>query len=106
MPIAKTSSNLPPEAAFLHAILRHLAARPDGDQRAAIHEAIPDLLQLSEAQRSERLPNLTHLRYRYRTGFGLSMLKAAGYIDSPSRGSLANHVARPGVARPASYLLR
>ena len=28
----------------------------------------------------------THLRHRYRTGGGLSMLKAAGHVDSPSRG--------------------
>jgi restriction system protein len=86
MPTPNTISNLPSEAAFLHAILTHLATHPDGDQRAAIHEAVPELLHLSEAQRTERLPNLTHLRHRYRTGWGLSMLKAAGYVDSPSRG--------------------
>lgn len=86
MPRSDIPSTLPSEAAFLHAILRHLATCPDGDQRAAIHEAVPEVLQLSEAQRTERLPNLTHLRHRYRTGWGLSMLKAAGYLDSPSRG--------------------
>ncbi len=47
---------------------------------------MPPLLQLSEAQRTERLKNLPHLRYRYRSGWGLSMLKAAGYVDSPARG--------------------
>ncbi len=32
---------------------------------------------LSEAQRTERLGNAPHLRYRYRSGWGLSMLTAA-----------------------------
>lgn len=78
------NSTLPPQGAFHHAILRHLAQHPDGDRRHKIHEAIPNLLNLSEAQRTERLANLPHLRYRHRSGWGLSMLKAAGYVDSPS----------------------
>jgi restriction system protein len=77
---------LPSQVAFYHAILRHLSTRPDGDQREAIHQAMPDLLHLTEAQRQERLANLPHLRYRHRSGWGLSMLKAAGFVDSPSRG--------------------
>ncbi|MGH9323155.1 MAG: restriction endonuclease [Vicinamibacteria bacterium] len=31
------------------------------------------------------MANLPHLRYRHRSGWGLSMLKAAGYVDSPTR---------------------
>lgn len=78
---------LPPQWAFFHAILQHLVTKPSGDVREHVHEAIPDLLQLSEAQRTERLPNMPHhLRYRYRSGWGLSMLKSAGYLDSPARG--------------------
>jgi len=78
---------LPPQWAFFHAILRHLVTKPDGDVREQVHEAVPDLLQLSDAQRTERLPNMPHhLRYRYRSGWGLSMLKGAGYLDSPTRG--------------------
>jgi restriction system protein len=42
---------------------------------------------LSEAQRTERLANLPHLRYRHRSGWALSMLKAAGYADSPTPGT-------------------
>src|SRR5207302_1140791 len=57
-----------------------------GDARENIHAAMPTLLHLSEAQRTERLRNLPHLRYRYRSGWGLSMLKGAGYLDSPVRG--------------------
>jgi restriction system protein len=79
-------SSLPPQSAFFHAILRHLAATPDGDRRENIHAAMPPLLKLSEAQRTERLRNLPHLKYRYRSGWGLSMLKGAGYVDSPARG--------------------
>ncbi|MGH9333591.1 MAG: winged helix-turn-helix domain-containing protein, partial [Vicinamibacteria bacterium] len=40
---------------------------------------------MTDAQRRERLANLPHLRYRHRSGWGLSMLKAAGYVDSPTR---------------------
>lgn len=83
--MARTST-LPPQSAFLHAILRHLASQPAGDRRLNIHEAMPDLLQMTQAQRTERLPNL-HLRYRHRSGFGLSMLKAAGYVDNPVPGT-------------------
>lgn len=81
-----TDSKLPSQAAFHHAVLRHLARHPDGDRRQNIHEAIPDLLGLSESQRTERLPNLPHLRYRHRSGWALSMLKAAGYVDNPIPG--------------------
>jgi len=59
---------------------------PDGDRRRNIREAMPDLMGLSEAQRTERLANLSHLRYRHRSGWALSMLKAAGYLDSPTPG--------------------
>lgn len=81
-----TDSTLPPQAAFHHAILRHLAQLTEGDRRGNIHEALPDLLQLTAAQRSERLANLSHLRYRHRSGWSLSMLKAAGYVESPAMG--------------------
>lgn len=80
------TSQLPPIEAFWHAILRHLAHQPGGDTRENVHAAMPNLLGLSESQRTERLKNLPHLRYRYRSGWGLSHLKACGYLDSPARG--------------------
>jgi hypothetical protein len=40
------TSPLPPQVAFYHAILRHLAAKPGGDWRENIHEAMPTLFQL------------------------------------------------------------
>lgn len=80
------NSTLPPQAAFHHAVLRHLARHPDGDSRRSIQEAIPDVMGLSEAQRNERLSNLPHVRHRHRSGWALSMLKAAGYAESPGPG--------------------
>lgn len=79
-------SELPSQGAFFHAILRHLASHPEGDRRGNIHEAMPTLLELTEAQRTERLTNLPHLRYRHRSGWGLSMLKRAGYVESAGPG--------------------
>ncbi len=86
MPRGVTSSTVPPQAAFHHAVLRHLMGRPEGDRRQNIYEAVADLLGLSDAQRAERLANLPHLRYRHRSGWALSMLKAAGYVDNPAPG--------------------
>lgn len=83
---ATTKSTLPPQAAFHHAVLRHLAQHPNGDRRQSIHEATPEIVGLNETQRMERLANLPHLRYRHRSGWALSMLKAAGYVDNPTPG--------------------
>ena len=79
-------SEFPSQTDFFHAILRHLVEQSDGDLRRNIRDAMPDLLQLSEEQRMERLPNTQVLRYRYRTGWGLTMLKSAGYIENPRQG--------------------
>lgn len=80
-----TDSTLPPQAAFHHAVLRHLARCPDGDRRQHIHEAIPDLLGLSEAQRTERLANLPHLRYRHRSGWALLARYPDGFDEETGR---------------------
>lgn len=79
-----TETTLPPQAAFNHAVLRHLSRHPDGDGRHNVYEAVADLLGLSDAQRSERLVNLPHLRYRHRTGFAVGVLRNAGYLDMPA----------------------
>lgn len=88
-----TTTTLPPQAAFYHAILRHLAEHPEGDRRENIHEAMPGLLGLTETQRTERLVGLPHLRYRHRSGFALSLLKKRGYTDSLQNGiwRITNH---------------
>lgn len=49
--------DLPSQSAFFHAILRHLATQPEGDRRTDIHEAMPALLGLTEAQKPVRLSN-------------------------------------------------
>lgn len=77
--------SLPPQGVFLHALLRHLADYPNGDRRGNIQQAMPKLVGLSEAQRVDLLAS-GRPRHCYRSGWGLSMLKAAGYLDSPSVG--------------------
>lgn len=86
MPRVSINSTLPPQAHFYHAVLRHLAHRPNGDHRQSIQEAIPDLLALSEGQRTERVSNLRQLRYRHRSGFALRLLKKFGYVENPEPG--------------------
>jgi len=81
-----TDSTFPPQAAFFHAVLRYLADHPQGDSRQNIHEAIPDVMGLSDAQRREHCKNSSRLRHRHRSGWAFSMLKFAGYVDNPSRG--------------------
>src|SRR5690554_2754775 len=88
-----TTTTLPPQAAFYHAILRHLAEHPEGDRRENILQAMPRLLGLTETQRTERLGSHPYLRYRHRAGFALSILKRVGYTDSPQRSvwRITNH---------------
>jgi restriction system protein len=79
------SEGLPSQAVFLHAILRHLAGHPEGDRRQSIHDAMPKLVGLSPAQATDLLASGTP-RYRYRSGWGLTMLKRDGYVESPRTG--------------------
>jgi restriction system protein len=81
-----STSTVPQPPEFFHAILRVAAQNPAGVQRGEIYESVADTLQLTPAQRAERLPKGAHLRYRHRIGWSLNMLKAAGYVESPSRG--------------------
>ena len=79
-----SANALPPQRDFFYAILRHLADHPEGDVRANIHAAMPKLVGLTESQRIDLLPSGVP-RYRYRSGWGLTMLKGAGYVDQPRR---------------------
>lgn len=79
------TSTIPQPQGFFHAILHAAAQCPAGVSRADLHEAVADNLQLTPAQRAERLPNAARFRYRHRIGWGLNMLKLAGYVESPSR---------------------
>jgi restriction system protein len=79
-------STLPSQAAFHYAVLKHLSQYPSGDARDNIQRALPDILGLTEAQRTERLANLKHLRYRHRGGWAISILHSARYVENPTRG--------------------
>jgi restriction system protein len=81
-----TTSTVPQPPGFFHAILRVLAQNSDGVPRADIYELVADMLQLTPAQRAERLPKGAHFRYRHRIGWSLNMLKVAGYVEAPVRG--------------------
>lgn len=47
---------------------------------------MPALLGLTDAQRTAHLSHSSHPRYLSRSGWGLSMLKAAGYVESGGPG--------------------
>jgi len=79
-----TTPTVPLPAAFYDAVLRQLARRPDGVRRRDLYELVADAMDLSPAQRAERLPSLTHLRYRHRIGWTLNLLKNAALIHSPA----------------------
>jgi restriction system protein len=81
-----SASTVPLPAAFFHAVLQELAKRPEGIRRRDLYELVADAMSLSPAQRAERLPSLTHLRYRHRIGWSLNLLKTAGLIESSAPG--------------------
>jgi restriction system protein len=81
-----STSTVPLPAAFFHAVLRELSKNSDGIRRRDLYELVADAMQLTPAQRAERLPSLTHLRYRHRIGWSLNLLKNAGLIESPAAG--------------------
>src|SRR4051812_27980251 len=82
-----STSTIPQPSGFFGAILRVVAQSPDGVLRGDIYELVADSLQLTPAQRAERLPKgAQSFRYRHRIGWSLNMLKVAGYVEAPSRG--------------------
>lgn len=80
-------STVPLPTAFFHPILRVLSEHPTGLRRRDLHEPVADVMGLTPEQRAEVLPSGAHLRYRHRLGWGLNMLKTAGYVESPSQGT-------------------
>ncbi len=79
-------STLPLLHEFLHAILALLACHPDGIRRRDIYEPVADAMRLSQEEREEQLPSGGGYRYRYRVGWSLHGLKAAGYAETPVSG--------------------
>lgn len=81
-----TVSTVPLSSAFFQAILSQLAGNSEGVRRRDLYELVADAMTLSPTQRAERLPSLTHLRYRHRIGWSMNLLKNAGLIESPLTG--------------------
>jgi restriction system protein len=96
-----TVSAVPLPSAFFNAILCQLGARPDGVRRRELYELVADAMALSPMQRAERLPSLTHLRYRHRIGWSMNLLKNSGLIDSPAPGFW--RLTAPGTELVATY---
>lgn len=80
------SSTVPLPAAFFHAVLHQLSSKSEGVRRKDLYELVADEMALTPEQRAERLPSLTHLRYRHRIGWSMNLLKNAGLIASPASG--------------------
>ena len=81
-----SASTVPLPAAFFHTVLQQLVKRPEGIRRRDLYELVADAMNLSPAQRAERVPSGTHLRYRHRIGWSLNLLKNAGLIQSSAPG--------------------
>jgi restriction endonuclease Mrr len=79
-------SSLPLPHAFFHSILTLLASHPGGIRRRDIYAPVADAMGLSQEEREEQIPSGAGFRYRYRIGWGLHELKAAGYAETPTSG--------------------
>jgi hypothetical protein len=80
MPVELPSTHL-----FYHPILKYLSTADGPVQRQVVIDAVADLLELNEEQRS-RLANDQTPSHAYRSGWSLSVLKKAGLLANPSRG--------------------
>lgn len=99
------NSTVPLAATFFHSVLAQLATHPEGVRRVDLYELVADAMNLSPSQRAERLPGLTHLRYRHRIGWSMHLLMIAGLIQSPNRGicSLTQEGERLLAAHPNGF---
>lgn len=71
---------------FIEPIMRFLASHPEGVPARDAHEAAAGALELTEAQRAERLPSGIQPVYKNRAGWAHDRLKRAGLSASPRRG--------------------
>lgn len=81
-----STSTIPLPQAFFFSVLTVLSTKAEGLRRRDLYELVADDMKLTPTQRAERLPSLTHLRYRHRIGWSLNLLKNASLIESPSSG--------------------
>ncbi len=78
--------SLPTFDQFIHPILHHLAANPEGLPAREVHDAAADRLGLTQAQREQRIPSGQSV-YKNRAGWAHDRLKRDGLSSSPSRGT-------------------
>ena len=71
---------------FIEAVLRFLAARPDGALAREVYEAAAVAMQLTDEERAELLPSQTQQVYKNRIGWAHDRLKRAGLSSSARRG--------------------
>lgn len=71
---------------FIHPLLRHLAASPNGVRVADAYEAVADALGVAQEDRQALLPSGSQPIYKNRIGWAQDRLKRAGLSSSPRRG--------------------
>jgi len=76
---------VPPFVKFIDPLLRVLQANPDGIGAAAVHEAVAQRLELSEAQKEEVIASGQRI-YKNRNGWAQDRVKRAGLSESPRTG--------------------
>jgi restriction system protein len=76
-------STVPLPADFFHPLLVVLSGFATPVRRRDLYEPVAKLMKLTPEQMAEHVPSGVHLRYQHRLGWGLNMLKNAGYIETP-----------------------
>lgn len=71
---------------FIEPILRYLAVNPSGALARDVHEAVAQVLAISETDRQDLLPSGMQPIYKNRAGWAHDRLKRAGLSTSPRRG--------------------
>lgn len=77
---------LPTYDQFIEPLLRVLADHPEGLSAGAAHDAVANLVGLSDAEKAERLPSDRQAVYKNRIGWAHDRLKRNGLSTSPRRG--------------------
>jgi restriction system protein len=71
---------------FIEPMMRFLCQYPEGILAKEVHEAVAEKLNLTDAQRAQRLPSGVQPVYKNRAGWAHDRLKRAGLSSSPRRG--------------------
>ena len=68
-------------------LLRVLADAPNGLSARSAQDLVADKLQLTDTDRSQRVPGGTQVLFRHRTNWAHDRLKRAGLSSTPRRGT-------------------